>query len=258
MAAGLRVRNDDATYQVTQDTTSFGMVTKGTIAMVNDGATHPQPMRVGSVSYQGPMPIIAFSAPYDVNLVYQRNDGNGNWTFGFRAQSSVDFTLLYWIFDRAEVTPGANLRAGLKVYRANGQLAYHSDMKPMRVVAVAQGEPPTSNQIIGYRQLRTFTVPEGRQWAVIQGTFCFVTSLSNFGRDGEDGGGGLIPPGGGINQYKVMVLNSSHSIGRVANGTVSVGLGAFERFQGSYHNSTEENFSAFGDLMHWLVDVTGY
>lgn len=257
MAAGLRVRNDDQTYQVTQDSTSFGLTSKGTISMTLDGQTHPQPMRIGSVTVSGSMPMIAFAAPYNVNLLYQVQSGD-QWTFSFRAQSGVDFTLSYWIFDRAERTPGANLRAGLKVYRADGQLAFHSDMKPMRIVGVSEMEPPSFNSVTGYRQTQTFTPPAGRTWAVIQGTFCFVTSMSNFGRDDGDGGGGLGLPGG-TNQTKVMVLNSSHSTGLVSSdGKVTVGLTAFERFQGSYHNSTEENFSAFGDLMHWLVDVTGY
>ncbi|WRQ08267.1 hypothetical protein JDBV08_00500 [Mycobacterium phage jiawei] len=255
MTAGLRVRNDDQTYQLTQDTTAFGMVTKGTVQMTLDPATHPQPMRIGFVGYQGLMPMIAFAAPQNVNLVYQRNDGSGNWTFGFRAQASVDFPLKYWIFDRAELTPGANLRAGLKVYRANGQLAYHSEMKPMRIVGVHEGEPPTQNSYLGYRSTRSFQIPAGRQWAVIQGTFCYVSSMSNFGRDGEGGGGLELP---GTNQFKVMVLNGSHSIGNVGSDYVTVGLLPFERFQGNYSNSTEESFSAFGDLMFWLVDVTGY
>lgn len=256
MAAGLRVRNDAGSYQIDQDYSGFGLLAKGTIPMTLDPATHPQPMRIGSVSVTGETPMIAFKAPgHAVNLVRQANSGS-SWTFHFRSQSSSDYTLSYWVFDNAKLTGGDTIQAGLKVRRANGEIAWHSGMRPLRIASGVDLTPPTEADLWnmgaqgprGPKQI--VEVPAGRTYAALQGSFCFATTHRNFGviRD---------PDGGTTSTFKQMVLTSSHSAAVVSDTQVEAGLFQFEYFQGSYPSSTEETVSVYGDLMFWVIDVTG-
>ncbi len=259
MAVGFQVWNDWGTTQVDQDHITLAMSAKGSITMTLDPATHPQPMRIGSVTVTGDNPIIAFAPSTPgvfVNLLRQSRNGD-QWTFHFRAQAGANFTLAYWTFDKPERAMTGGDGFGIQVFRDDGGIAFDSGMKPLRVVEVADLDPPADGDGISSRgrlqRLVTMDIPAGQTYAIVQGSFCYTELMFNVGRLDPDGP--TLPGNPGIKQ---MTLEGYHSAGTINGGRVQAGLARFEAFTGNYTGSTQEVSRTHGDLMHWIVDVTNY
>jgi hypothetical protein len=232
MSFGFEVTNTFGTYQVTQDYTCFGLRSKGSVTLTLDPATHPQPMYIGSVTIDGVNPVIAIQSPQFVSINRVANSGI-SWTFYFASRVSAGFTLNYFLFDKASEVPAPGSH-GIAVYRADGSMAWHSDMKPLRLVAVQTTDGAAVS----------FTA--GRQYAVVQGSFQFRESLTDFTGTGNPGG------------TKWMRLRLYQSSSKVVSNVVSTGAVNFETTTDYFDNSTAQYDDTYGQFMFWVVDVTNY
>ena len=273
LKAGVRIRNSHNTVQIDENWVNFALSAKGTITCVDDGATHPQKMAVGSVTVAGTWPVIAFRAVSKaVNLVRTVNNGNGTWTFHFRCKSNTSFNLDYWVFDQMELGIGfGTMPCGLKIRRpSDGKLVFDAACKPLRIrdiIAPAlapEAIPIRGMGTSGYAVSQVYTPPAGRICAAIQGVFAFVEAQWDQGSyssednpPSETRGDGGEPPLGA--KWRYMYLELLHSTAMVyPDGRVSAGLSAFENWQGWYRFSTQQTCRVHGNLMHWVVDVTDY
>jgi hypothetical protein len=254
MTAGFQSFNDGNTVQIDQDYAGFALRQKGSVNMIYDTDPHPNPMRIGSVTVTGAQnPIVAFNGPAAIAMHGVQVSGSTR-TFQFRAQSSSDFTMNYWVFDNAAVGQGINTGFGLQVFKADGTLAWDSNMKTLRVVDVINITPPTDTQFLNSGGLGMFgytesiPVPAGRVYAAVQGTFYFAGTQIDARRTP-----GNVPPG-----FKFMDLNSYHSAANVGATTAAAGMYRFESGSYLHAESTPDTVNTDGDLMHWIVDVTGY
>lgn len=271
MGVGVQVWNDWGSSQIDQDHITLALSAKGSIPMTLDPATHPQPMRIGTVTVTGDNPIIAFlpsTAGVFVNLLHQSRDGN-QWTFHFRAQSGSDFTLNYWTFDKPERAMHRSDGFGFQVFRDDGSVAFDASSRPLRVVGVIDLPPPEDGEGVNVRgglaRTGAVEVPSGRTYAIVQGSICFVPVMFH---DGWMTGNGEVreelPGAGGWGEPphdatgKMMVLESYHSGGGFDGGQMEAGLVRFEYFRGEYPLGQGEHSLTYGDLMHWVVDVTNY
>lgn len=266
MPAGFQVFNDALTLQVDQDYKSWAIKTVGQITMVDDMQTHPQKMRVGSVTVTAVNPLMAFGADgHEVNLVNSVNNGNGTWTYHFRSQSNVNYTLSWWCFDQANTAATVTDSYGVEVFNASAERVFHSSMKPMRVVGVIKNTPPTPQLGENGQEIsQTINVPAGRTYAVIQGQGCFrfLMKINSYGgtssgsQQTRDSGEG--PPYNASELWRWMTLESWHTAAECGPNTIKAGLMRFESFTGEYPPGTNDVDEVYGDLIHWVVDVTGY
>lgn len=272
MGVGVQVWNDWGSSQIDQDHVSLALSAKGSINMTLDPATHPQPMRIGTVTVTGDNPIIAFrpSTPgIYVNLLRQSRNGN-QWTFHFRALAGANFTLNYWTFDKPERALHRSDGFGFQVFRDDGSVAFDASSRPLRVVGVIDLPPPADGEGVsgrgGLARTGAVEVPTGRTYAIVQGSFCFVPVMFNDGWITSPTGEHQeeLPPEGGWGEQphdatgKMMVLETYHSGGGFNGSQIEAGLVRFEYFRGAYALGQDEHSLTYGDLMHWVVDVTNY
>ncbi|WP_374274427.1 hypothetical protein [Brevundimonas sp.] len=257
---GIRVTNTHGSIQIGQDFTSLALSTWGTVNLVDDGGAHPQPLVWGQVTVTGTFPRIAFRPPVgkEVCLWKSANPGSGStWTFTFMCQSSTPFSLEYWVFDHTSRSPWIGEDWGVRVRKANGEVAFHHANRPVRIVgALTIPEPPETfgqghpGGLFGYRQ--TVTQPSGAKYAIVQGTRFFANATYDMSRDG------LEMPVSNPN-YKWMGTESYWSMGTVnASGHPIIGIGRYEFWQGETVNSTPESRAVHGGIHHWVIDVTNY
>lgn len=272
--ARYRVYNEDGSVQMSNETFALGLVSTGSLDMVDDGYNHPQPMIVGSITVTNAVnPIIAFlpsASNVEINQTSISNHGNGQFKFQYRAKSNNPASFKYWVFDVAEkaMKDAALTNAGIKLYDSTGVLTYHAAMPVLRIQDyVALNMPPNNGPGQSIQNVtQTVIVPQGRTYGVIPSFGAYVSTMWNGGNySSEPGGGGIMYPdpgaaGPGPNvQYKDMHLEAAHSTAAVdANGNLRVGLTNFEHWWGWYSVQEVESYNEYGQLGFAIVDLTDF
>lgn len=246
----------------------LGLVTHGAITLVNDGQTHPQPMVVGRVTVAGVNPVLAFKANRQVN-VYGAASSGGNFTFHFRAQSSVALGLQYWVFDtagRAMRDPTlADVEAA--IYDEFGVKTFDLTMHFMRVANVIETPSPPNTIPHGFGggmlgNSVDMTVPAGKTYAVVQATPFFLNTTYDTGSYGN----GQYPPELNIGDgepplgmtWRYQTLESYFSTGGYVNAsTIRAGITRFEFWQQWNPASSQPHLNMDGECRHLVIDVTG-
>lgn len=272
-----RVYNADGSLQVSENQFAMGLVTSGTLTLVDDGATHPQPMVVGSIQVNNATnPVIAILPPDSpfassgagaINQVRVTVSGN-NFTFHYRAKSNSPITFQYWVFDVATkaMKDSTMTNAGIRVFDSAGVLTFDAAMPVLRIADYKTLSMPPHDSPPGSIPSPTTTVavPTGRTYAIISSFLGYAVTMYDAGGYGDQPGGAIIrdpdaePPLPGSYQWKSMYLESNHSGIRRSGSTLQMGLYQFEYFYGWYPGTTEEHFWSFGQLGFAIVDVTDF
>lgn len=251
-----------------KDAFGLGLVTHGAITLVSDNMTHPQPMVVGQVTVSGVNPVLAFKAHQQVN-VYAAALSGGNFTFYFRAQSSVALGLQYWVFDTAARALRDPTLADVEaaIYDEFGVKTFDLTMHFMRVANVIE-TPTPPNQIPFGHGGGTFgdsvdvQVPAGRTYAVVQATPFFISTTYDTGSYGN----GQYPPELSIGDgepplgmtWRHQILEGYYSSGGyVGASTIRAGITRFEYWQQWNPASAQPHLNMDGECRHLVIDVTG-
>lgn len=235
--------------QIDHNYVNLGMKSKGSIAMTLDPITHPQPMRIGSVTITGCVnPVMSFAATGQEVALARVVISGSTYSYYFRALSSANFTLSYWVFDVASVAAGINGAAGLRVLKPDGTLAYDSGMKPLRVVGVCNPPTPTVSGMLEMPEgdssdyQESITIPSGKIYAAVQSCFFYGTT---FRRVGTGSNSMMISM-----QYQSVVKRSATSI--------TGGMSRFESFSAQTSPTAPSGATSNGQLGHFIIDVTNY
>lgn len=246
----------------------LGLVTHGAITLVSDNMTHPQPMVVGQVTVAGVNPVLAFKANQQVN-VYGAASSGGNFTFYFRAKSSVALGLQYWVFDtagRAMRDPTlADVEAA--IYDEFGVKTFDLTMHFMSVANVIETPSPPNQIPFGHGpgtlgESVDVPVPAGRTYAVVQATPFFLNTTYDTGSYGN----GQYPPELSIGDgepplgmtWRHQTLESYYSTGGYLDAsTIRAGITRFEYWQQWNPASTQPHLNMDGECRHLVIDVTG-
>lgn len=241
MVYGLQVWGDTGAVQIDQDYLGLGMTSKGSLSMTLDPTSHPQPMRIATLTVTGNFPVVAFASAIDTALYRVVNSGS-SWTFYFRAQTGADFTLNYWVFDDPSLVTITDTY-GLEVFTASGARAYHSGQKPIRVVAVMTPPTPVDAPINsgvgplpgGYSATATLT--SGRVYAVVQGGYSYRFQRGPSLVSGTDS-------------------RSYQSASNVSSNVINAGMVQYEFTNVAGTVAVEAR--NYGKQQFWVVDVTNY
>lgn len=274
MPAGLQVINEYGTIQIDQDYINLCLSAKGTMTTSNDGLVHPQPMEVATISVNGSNPLLALRGPTGKRLNVERVSVSGNiFTFRVKSQSSSSFTFSYWVFDKAEWAMSGNLGVGLQVFKGNGEVAFDSGSRPLRIVDVVDFGQPTStipNTTGTFTQEASIGVPGGRTFATIQGANCYVATQWDTGQYSNSSGypeeieedpvNNPVEPGGPPpgSTWRMQYLEGFTSTSCNNGSSLLVGISQFEEFKGWYPMGSTPHANVYGNVMFLIVDVTGY
>jgi hypothetical protein len=252
----------------------YGLSATGAVSMVNDGATHPQPMVVAQVSVNGVNPVFAYKA--NGRICVERTSVSGStFTFYLRAQSNVAIGVQYWIFDTATTSVKDPTMAGIaaEIRDEYGVVTFDATMAAMRVSEAV--ETPKSSSSVPYGRVvdlsdtTTITVPAGRTYAIVQSTPAFVFTTYDMGGysnsenqpnqpiiDPEDG----TEPGSGLYRWRQQSLQSYQVTGGYTGGsTIEVGLTRFEYFDLGWQPASSTPFiQVYGQARHLIIDVTNF
>ena len=251
MAAGIQVIGSSGAVQIDDSYSNLGLAASGTLTLTLDPATHPQPMQIGTITYTGQTPLLAFAATSPpINIERCTVSGN-TYTYRVRTQSWSNVSVSYWIFDTAALTIGSSAPEFLLINDAYGNMVFHGGMKPLAVVDfITLTMPPNSwdgGTYNGAVQQQT-TYPAGRSYAVIQATMGVRTETF------EPEETYWIPePGNKPSQSYYM-----HSAATVDGSTVTVGLETFESWASEQPTYIADTAASAGALNWLVVDVTGY
>lgn len=163
MPAGIIVYNDDGYVQITDAYKNFVLIGKGAVNLDGTawtpGGGSFQYGSHASLSFpnvNGYPPVLALRCATHITL-FRCRLVSGNWVFVFLSSLGTPRTdtIEYWAFGPTpNVTPSA---AGFEVRTAAGELAYHSDYKPMNV-------KDFQSELIG--SSGDFSIPSGRTIAL--------------------------------------------------------------------------------------------
>jgi hypothetical protein len=250
MVSGLQVFNDDNVFQIDQDYQGFAMKYKGTISMVVDPISRPNPIYIGSVTVSAINPIMAISSNAHCGI-YSITSSGGYWTFNIRSSlyglTSVD----YWIFDVVSNVTITDT-VGLEVFNASGTRVWHSSMKPLNIVDVITMDPiyPTWR---GYseavEQIAESILPSGRAYAIVQGNQ--AVRLEQFTAEDYP-----FPPS--FEGDKWMYIRSIQGSSKVVGNIIESGYTIFEDIAVESPISTADTGIGRGQGIFWAIDVTGY
>lgn len=165
MSAGLEIYNQAGVLQISQDNKNFHLRQKGSVACNTAWTSGGLTKYTATITYAGgTAPMIAIATDDGTALgracVYEQTLSGSTWTFKvvcLNAGQVVD----YWIFD-AGIAPAVTV--GLEVFNAAGELAYHTELGPLRI-AGAVGD----------------TLAAGRDYAVIQSTSAWTITEALIG-----------------------------------------------------------------------------
>lgn len=149
MAQGLQIIGDHGVVQIDQDYSNLVMIAKG---------THSWSAYDGSFTLTLPTvatPLLAIRTSTPV-WVYT-NNAIGTTSYVFYSSSAGSCT--YYLFDKSIAATGSH---GLQVFKANGELAYHSSWPILRIgnmVQVTHGMSVGASTSVG--------APYGGTWAAV-------------------------------------------------------------------------------------------
>ena len=246
----------------------YGLSHTGNLSLVNDGATHPQPMVVGSVTVTGVNPVFAFKGSGRI-CVERTTVNGGQFTFNLRAQSNVPIGVQWWVFDTAATSVKDPTMAGIaaEFYDEFGVMTFDATMAAMRV-ADAIETPKTPNDIpfgawSSLEDTTTIPVPPGKVYAIAQTTPAFVMTTYDTGSYGT----GQYPPELNIGDgepplngtWRYQNLESYQATGGYTGAdTISVGLTRFEYWPGWNSWDSTPFINVWGQARHMIIDVTNF
>lgn len=275
MEAILEIYGETGNVQASGDGgIGFGLSATGNVTLVNDGATHPQPMVIAQVSVQGQNPIFSFKANGAV-CIERISQSGSTFTFHLRAQSNVPIGLQYWVFDTSAGSikdpTMADIEASL--YDQFGVKTIDFTNSFMRIAgsyAVPQhnGAVP-SGRDVNLSNTQTFTVPAGRVYAIVQATPAYIfTTFDQGGYSNSetapdtvlDPNPGDIEPGSGLYNWRQQELQSYQATaGYVGGNVIEAGLTRFEQFDLGWQPQNSTPFcQVYGTPRHIILDVTNF
>ncbi len=134
MPAGLTVYGDHGFVQITDSYSNLAFRQKGGVSLGSNGR--------GSYSFNATRPMVCVQSSSPVALLSSSNNGTA-WTLAFNGSPGASLTV--FVFDEP-VPIGSNF--GLQVFKADGTLAFDSNMNYMKIVGVVS--PPGG--VPGYNQ----------------------------------------------------------------------------------------------------------
>lgn len=236
---------------------NLGLSNYGGINLVAGSGASPLPMVYGSVTVSGSTPIMAFSANAYVNI-YRMDVSGSNFTFYFRAQSSVTVPLEWWSFDVASMAI-KNPNVGIfRLKDLTGVETFSSAMWPLRLV----GERTTQKATVDYpagpgddlTDIGYGTAPSGRKYAIVQSTPAFI--YNNYSEESDLQAPGELPPGQSTTYRNTQI--SLHSVGRVNGQNFEMGNEVFEYWSDLSNSQISPTLNVRGRSRHVVVDVTDF
>lgn len=261
MAAGFQIINEGGHYQVSETYMSFGLLAKGTVSMTLDAAYTASPVRTGSLTIAATNPICAIGTSSAYVSVFRTSYSGGSWTFYFRCASTVNFNLNYWLFDNSNAVMSTIVdNSGLQVFRSDGTTAFHSSMKPLKIVDVTTVAITQSNTVASsiptyegvYVSSKTLTA--GKTYATVSGSIASGSETLNVGftKYGTPPSSGGIGPANHWND-----INYYDSASKITSNVIQVGFYPFSKTY-DYGNGVVDLQFAFGAIQFWTLDVTNY
>lgn len=261
MAIGFEVINDGGHLQVTQAYMSFGLLSKGIVSMTLDAAYTASPVRTGTLTVTATNPICAIGTSSAYVSVYRTSYSAGNWTFYFRCAAASNFSLNYWLFDNSNVVMSSITdNFGVQVFRSDGTTAFHSSMKPLKIVdistiAITQNNTVASS-VASYEGLyvSTKTLTAGKTYATVAGSLATGSETINVGFTKY----GAPPPAGGFEPANHWNdINYYDSATKITSNVIETGFYPYSKTY-DYGNGVVDLQFAFGAIQFWILDVTNY
>lgn len=226
MTAGLRVINDSGAVQIDSDYQVFEFKAKGTAyCTTNDGGSITRYITTITVTSNG-APMIAIRSSVLVGYIGAAVSGS-SWTFYFTS-NTYNAQVDWYHFDKPDAAASYG-NVGLRLFKADGTLAVHSDMDIMRIAGV-------HNPSLG-----AASYPAGRTYAAIQNSSGFSWQET-------------APVGKGSGNYK------SWAAGAYWSGVDCYSKSGFIngiQIDNFSPGSVNETYNA-PDVQFIVVDVTGY
>lgn len=269
--AVLEIYSETGNLQVTgTGGIGYGLSATGNLTLVSDGAQHPQPMVVGTITVTGTNPVLAFKASGQVNVTTVTVNGS-TVTYRLRAQSRVAIGLQWWLFDAAAMASKDPTLAGVAagLYDEFGVMTFDASMAALRIAGVV--ETPKDSETIpngpftSLGSTSDFVVPAGKVYAIVQATPGFINTTYDTGAYSNsvdrpqqvEIGEGQEPPLG--MRWRYQNLESYQSTGGYAGGNViRVGMTRFEFFPGWNSADSTPHINVYGQARHLIVDVTNF
>lgn len=223
MPQGIQFKNENGSFQVTQETRVTAYLRKGS---VNFSSKQFLRKGVAEVTYDPLTEVFAFSCPEYVSVLYAQG---GKMYIGSSLDAEDTPTLSYWIFGKATSVS----TEGVQVFDGNGvgvdNLLYDSSWVPIKPL-----------EIIGNDK----TMPVGKSYAVVA-----LSVNSNTSRD--------YP----YQTVKPMTFTRSDDAVKIVGNSISIAFTeVYKRVQISNNNTFDPyNFdvSNFATTKYMVVDVSG-
>ena len=253
---GLRVNRPTGALQIGSEDQTMQLSTWGSALLTSDTVDHPQPMVVGNIVVQGVNPIVAFRAGGDVN-VERISGGSGQWTFYFKAKSSVSLGLLFWVFDATQSANLINTNVGFLLKNSSSVKTFDSRAYCLNLVSVYETKEAQTSDF--YSSNKTYaTIQSTPQYtAITEDVGIYSTSPTKPSRAIENHDGPTERPPNA--RWSYMRLYGYHSIAKsLSSGGVTVGLKEFERFEDWYPIDQQPSQNIYGTSRHTIIDITDF
>lgn len=278
MGRGVEIYGQAGNLQASTDRYCWALSGHGSLLMNDTGQTHPQPRVRGYIDVAGVNPEI-FIYPPEGKAVFleqfQPISGGFRYTFGAVSSSPVAFQ--YWVFDVPSqgIKDPALASMGIQVFDQSLTVTYDAatdtlDTKALVTVTTPPSQAATTNGDVSYDRyaigdVQSFAIPQGRKYAV---SIAGLANIQGMQDTGQYAHGSTYPsdvpirvddpesqPTGNY-QWRRMRLDTLWSGVKIQNGTLTVGNGFVEQFEGWYPIGTNEVLSCYGVGRFMIADVT--
>lgn len=229
MAFGFKtISTNGDVKQIDQDYKNFVLIEKATVTTdTNLSTTSGQESSYKTVNFANSFtyPIVA---TYSTTPVFTIEQTSTHITFV--AKGLMGQSITYYVFDQPPLTPPSS-GFGAKVMLANGETAYRSDMKYMRVIGQATFSASMWDASAGGHGVGT--VATGSSGQILAGVQCLPgvrqKATSNVGTPGAvpalTSAGGVYQVSNQLSVYAMAVFGFTNSVGFDTGGTNGVWLG---------------------------------
>lgn len=142
MAYGLRIIGSHGVAQIDHEYRNLTLIEKGTLNLATRDIGFSEPIYYGLVGPKSGLtsPVLALRPLGDTSCgVWYLSRAGGNWTWQIDGTSGAPGAgqVEWFLFDVAPSAPASGF--GLAVYTPAGEVAFHHNMKPMRVAGPMVG-----------------------------------------------------------------------------------------------------------------------
>ena len=278
MGRGVEIYGQAGNLQASTDRYCWALSGHGSLLMNDTGSTHPQPRVRGYIDVAGVNPEI-FIYPPEGKAVFleQFQPISGGFRYTFGAVSSTPVAFQYWVFDVPSqgIKDPALASMGIQVFDQSLTVTYDAatdtlDTKALVTVTTPPSQAATTNGDVSYDRyaigdVQSFDIPQGRKYAV---SIAGLANIQGMQDTGQYARGSTYPydvpitvddpdsqPTGNY-QWRRMRLDTLWSGVKIQNGTLTVGNGFVEQFEGWYAIDTKEVLSCYGKGRFMIADVT--